>query len=542
MDIRTKRLSPRLAAVLAAAALITTGCASSGDDTTSGSTGDSTVARIQDLSDGMVNVTEDAGPPVEGGTLSFAAYSEPKALDPAETIAAVTTGGTELVNIYDSLMRYDTTEQKVVPEMAKDLEHSDDYRTWTLTLRDGVDFSDGTPVDAGAVKASQERYVAAKGPEAGLWAANVVDISIPDDKTVVYTLNKTWPEFDLMLTSGPGMIVAASAGAPGDGFTPVGAGPFTLGEWRPGESMTLDANPDYWNGKPHLDAVKFVYMPTMEVSKDTFMGGGVDMTFVREPDDVTEMLDRGMPGYVNMTSAGNVYIINAAPGRPGADPRIRKAIQLAVDPSAVAQRAYGNPEFGEGVLFPEYSRWHTDAPGPTFDPEAAKRLVAEAKADGVNTTLVSINAPEQARQQQALALEAQLEAVGFTVDTKIMPTIGDQIRVIAAERDYDLGAWGLAYRESDPFPKMFATLTSDGKQTYGMPTSPEMDALVNRFQTATDMDQKLQVMAQIQQQVNEDVPFINLGYWAEYTTWHKNVHGMVGTSNSMILLGDAWKA
>ncbi len=539
MDIRTRRRSTRLAAVLAAAALITAGCAGSGDDTASGSTA---VSSFSDLHDGMINADGDAGTPVEGGTLEFAAYSQPTSLDPAKTIAAVTTGGVELVNIYDSLMRYDTDSQEIVPQLAEGLTHSDDYRTWTLTLRDGVKFSDGTVLDAAAVKASQERYVAAKGPESGLWSANVAGIETPDASTVVYTLNKTWPEFAFMLTSGPGMIVAPSAGAPGDGFTPVGAGPFTLAEWRQGDSMTLTANPGYWDGKPHLDTIKVSYMPTMQVSMETFFNGGVDMTFVREPDDVKEMLDRGMPGYVNMTAASNVDLINAAPGRPGADPRIRKAIALAIDPGVLAQRAYGDAQYGDSALFPEYSRWHTDVGGITPDPEQARALVAEAKADGVSTHLVTINAPDQARQQQAMAVEAQLEAVGFDVETKIMPTIGDQIRTIAADRDYDLGAWGMSYREPDPYPKMFDTMDSAGKQTYGMYTSPAMDALLEKFQLATDQDQKLQIMADIQRQMNEDVPFIVAGYYAEYIPWQKNVHGVVGTSNSMVLLGKAWKA
>ena len=134
------------------------------------------------------------------------------------------------------------------------------------------------------------------------------------------------------------------------------------------------------------------------------------------------------------------------------------------------------------------------------------------------------------------------EAVGFDVETKIMPTIGDQIRTIAADRDYDLGAWGMSYREPDPYPKMFDTMDSAGKQTYGMYTSDAMDALLEKFQTATDHDQKLQIMAEIQKQVNEDVPFITAGYYAEYIPWQKNVHGVEGTSNSMVLLAKAWKA
>lgn len=524
---------------MAALALVTAGCASSG----SGSDQDAAqVSEFGELRDGMVNVDASSGDPVDGGEASFAAYSEPRSLDPAKTVAAVTTGGVEMLNIYDSLMRYDTDTQSVVPQMAKELSVDDSYETWTLTLRDGVTFSDGTPVDSAAVKTSQERYAAAPAPEAALWNDNVVEIATPDATTVVYTLNKTWPEFSSMLASGPGMIVAESAGAPDGDFQPVGAGPFTLDSWNNTEFMTLAAHDDYWNGKPPLDSLKFVYMPTMQVSMETFFNGGVDMAFVREPDDVNEMLDRNTAGYVNLTAASNAAIINALPGRPGSDPRVREAMQLAIDPGVLNQRAYDNAEFGESEMFAEYSRWHSDAAAPTQDLEKAKSLVEEAKADGFDGKIVTINAPDQAKQQQAVAIEAQLNAVGFDVDTKNMPTIGDQIRVIAAEQDYDLGAWGINFRDSDPFPKMFEAMHSGGKQLYGMYTSAEMDELIDQFQVETDEDEKLNVMADIQRQVNKDVPFLVYGYYAEFIAWQDDIHGVKGSANSMVLFDEAWKS
>src|SRR5699024_2358544 len=286
----------------------------------------------------------------------------------------------------------------------------------------------------------------------------------------------------------------------------------------------------------------FADMPTMQVSMETIFNGDVDMFFVREPDDVNALLQRDIPVYVNMTAASNAGIINAAPGRAGSDPRVRKAMQLAVDPAVLSRRAYGDPAFGESTLFPGYSRWHTDVTAPQPDPEQARELVAAAKADGFNGEIVTINAPDQAKQQQAIALEAQLEAVGFDVETKIMPTIADQIRVIAAEQDYDLGAFGVNLREPDPFPKMFEAMHGDGKQTYGMYTSPEMDALIEQFQVATDHDEQMRLMADIQKQVNEDVPFLTYGYYAEYIGWQKNVHGIEGSSNSMVSFADAWKS
>lgn len=535
---RTARRLLGAGAGLCVIALVAGGCAEGGD----GSRAAGSAEDIQELHDGMVNVDPAPGDPVDGGELSVGAYSEPRSLDPAETIAAVTTGGMEMVNIYDALMRYDTGEQRVVPQMAKSLSHDDEYRTWTLTLRDGVTFSDGTDVDAQAVKSSQERYAAATGaPEASLWNDSVETIATPDDSTVVYELNKAWRDFALTLTSGPGMIVAESAeGADGD-FTPVGAGPFELSEWSHGEEITLTANEDYWDGSPHLDSVRFVYFPTLEVALDTLEGGGVDMAYQREPDAVAELLDRGLPGYVNLTSASRAAIINAEPGHAGDDPRVRKAIALALDTGAVMQRGYGGNADGESALFPEQSRWHTDAGGLEQDAGKARELVDAAKADGFDGTIKSVNAPDQKSKQTALAVKAQLENVGFEVNAETMPTIADQIRVIAAEQDYDLGAWSLNFRESDPFPKMFEAMRSGGKQVYGMYTSDRMDSLIDRFQTAADRDDQLAVMADIQRQMNEDVPFVVFGYFWEYTAWQPDVHGVEGTSNSMLLLGNAWK-
>ncbi|WP_182349129.1 ABC transporter substrate-binding protein [Tomitella gaofuii] len=526
----------RLGAVLTAVAIGLAACSSGGGD------GNTDAAGLGTLRDGMINVAADEGAPHDGGTLTYGAFSEPTSLDPAKTIAAVTTGGVEMLNIYGSLMRYDAAADAVVPQMATALDHDDAFSTWTLTLRDGVDFSDGSPLDAAAVKASQERFGAAGGPDAALWNDNVAAIDAPDPHTVVYTLARPWPGFAHTLTSGAGMIVAPAAGTPGDGFTPIGAGPFTLQEWHQGDAMTLTARDDYWDGRPPLDAVKIVYLPTTQTAMETMFNGGIDMTYVRYPQDVQKMLDRDMPGYVSMTAAANVTLINASPGRPGADPRLRKAMQLALDNDAIAQRAYGTAEFAEGELFGAYSRWHTDVASPAQDQEEARTLVAEAKADGFDGQLVMVNGPEQAKGQQALAIQAQLDAVGFDVDSQIMPTTGDQIRRIAADRDYDLGSWGLSLRDPDPFPKMSSAMHSGGKQLYGMHTSPEMDALIDAFQADPDAASQRATMADIQRQINEDVPFLVHGYYPEYLAWLQDVHGVVGSANTMVLLGNAWKA
>lgn len=134
-----------------------------------------------------------------------------------------------------------------------------------------------------------------------------------------------------------------------------------------------------------------------------------------------------------------------------------------------------------------------------------------------------------------------LEAVGFNVEINLVPSVNDQIRLVAADRNYDVAGWGMAFREADPYPKMFATMSTGGTQTYGMYTSTEMDALLAEFQQEPDLTAKRNTVDRIQQQINRDVPFLVYGPFAEFVVWNDDVHGVLGSSNSMILLSGAWK-
>ncbi len=488
--------------------------------------------------EGMINV-DASGDPVKGGTFLWGAYGEPRSLDPAVTIAAATTGGVEMAAIYDTLMRYDPESMDFVPKLAEALEVGADGTEWTLRLRDGVTFSDGTPLNAEAVKRSQERYATNKGPEAALWSENVTDIATPDALTVVYTLDGPWGLFPSILSTGPGMVVAESSDKGGE-FKPVGAGAFTLDAWAPQESMTLKARADYFDGAPNLDAIKSIYLSDQQTGIETMAKGDIHSVLVRDPDKVDELLDDGARGYLNMVSTSNTALVNATEGHPGADVRIRKALAMAVDPDLIRDRSYDGHGLAGQSIFLDYSRWDTDTDGLPYDPAAAKKLVDEAKADGYDGKLTYLDASDPASRNTALAVKANLEAIGFEVQLDLKRTIAEQIDAIAVNRDYDFAAWGLAYREGDPFSKLFSTLHSAGTQTYGMITSPEMDAAIEAFQAASDESSQLTAMDDIQTAVNETVPFVSFGPMPEMNVWTEKVHGVVPASASMFFLEDAW--
>lgn len=489
---------------------------------------------------GLVNVPE-AGEPVEGGTVTFGAYTEPTLLDPAETIVAGSTGGVEMAAVYDVLMRWDSERNEVVPQLAESLEASDDHRTWTLRLREGVTFSDGTVLDAEAVRWSLERYVEKGADEAMLWSSNVTGIETPDDRTVVFELAEPWPSFDYMLTTGPGMVVARSSDAGGE-FEPVGAGAYELVSHRPQEELVLEARDDYWDGKPPLDRIRFAYIVDPTALYDTFESGGVDLAFTREPVLVDQALEKDTAGFLNMVSLGNVVVINAGEGRPGADPRVRQAMQLALDVELVARRAFDGAGVASSAIFPEFSRWHTDVEPLGYDPDRARELLEEAKADGFDgkVSYLTYNAPS--RRAAALTFKSLLEAVGFDVEVDVVRSVADQIGAVAVNRDYDVAGWGISWREAGPYARMFATLHSEGNLTVGMPTTPEMDALIEEFQGAATEEQQRDVMGRIQEQWNEQVPALVYGPVPEFLMWSGDVHGVLESTNSMVLLDDAWVA
>ncbi|WP_110206859.1 ABC transporter substrate-binding protein [Nocardioides daejeonensis] len=530
---RTKRVQALLAAGLAT--LLVAGCSSA----TSGGGPKREAVDLSSITEGYIG-TDKAGDPVDGGTLTMASFAEPRSLDPAVTIAALTTGGSEMLNIYDTLMRYEASDTTFVPQLAESLE-SDDNVTWTLRLRDGVLFSDGSTLDSAAVKRSQERYVALSGPESALWKANVTKVETPDPSTVVYTLAKPWAQFPGILSTGPGMVVGEKSGE-GESFKPIGAGPFTLGPWAPQESLTLNARADYWDGKPHLDSVKFVYLPSALTALESQRKGEIDVAFVREPDQVEDVLKSKPHAYVNMTAAQNSALINASEGRPGEDPRVRKAMQLAIDTQLLTERAFKGAGGGSPTIFPGYSRWHGDTEGLAYDPDAAKELLEQAKADGFDGKIHYVDGSDPASRDTALAVKALLEAVGFEVEIDLMRTVADLINKVVIDRDYDVSAWGHSFRESDPIPKMFAIMHSTGNQLYGSYTSKAMDALLEEFQVAPSYEEQKAVMDRIQQQVNADVPFLVFGPYAETVVWNENVRAVTGAANSMVLYSKTWKS
>ncbi|WP_228812001.1 ABC transporter substrate-binding protein [Nocardia flavorosea] len=521
----------RLMATAAVGAIALTGCANSG---TPGQDNGSSAASA---AHGPIGDQGDPGPPVEGGTLSFATYSPVSSLDPTVTVATGPTGGTELAAVYDVLMRYDYDSQTFEPQLAQSLQESPDRLTWTMRLREGVRFSDGTPFDAHAVVASIERYNTRRGLYAPLYTKMVHSTTAKDATTVEFRLEQPWSNFPAILAYGHGMIVAPSS-QQGDTFTPIGAGPFSVVNLRPQQELELKARSDYWGGAPHLDGLKFVAIAGEQPKIEALRTGGVQMIYLRNAETVNAATAE-FPGFVSTYSMTTIGQINSAPGRPGADRRVRQAMAYAIDTDILNQRARGGQEIMGTDLFQPWSQWHGDTTGITPDPVKAKQLLDQAVADGFDgkVTYVGINDPDA--QEVALAVQAQLNAVGFDASIEYAGSVPDMVRRLYADRNFDIALGGYNVSDIDPEIRLFNALHSTSKNLVGL-QSPVMDGLLGDVLSAPDTETKQHALDEIQRFINEQQSFLTWGAGRTYVAWSDNVFGADPSIDQIMLFDEAF--
>ncbi|MGJ3507646.1 ABC transporter substrate-binding protein [Enemella sp. A6] len=526
----------RVAALAMVSVLVAAGCTRGTD----GPEGEETApAQKSKWTPGMLHIKED-GTPSPGGELTFGGLSEPRSLDPAMNIMSGLTGGMEMAAIFDVLMRWDVESGELVPQLAEGLEHNDDHTEWTLKLREDVKFSNGKPLNAEAVIWSLERYMKMPTDEARMWQGKVASTEAVDERTVKFTLNDPWPTFGYMLTTAPGMIVAeGSDGATPEEFKPIGAGPYVLERHAPGEEIVLTARDDYWRGEVNIKKLRAVFLGAPEATSESFEGGNIKLAALNDPVLADKYIDSDTQMFLNMVPLGRVAIINATEGRPGEDVRVRRAMALAVDPTVIQDRAFGGSGYASDQIFPEISGWHSGVEGYGHDPEEAKKLLEEAKADGFDGKVSYTFPNTPSAREQAMAIKAQLDAVGFETELDPLRGTPELIKKVLIDRDYDLGQSGMSWREAEPWARMAAVGHSTGNPS-GTYTSPEMDGLIDEFGREADHDKKVEIAGKIQEQWNQDVPALIFAPAADYVIWSDDVRGIKSHINVMVLFDEAW--
>ncbi|MDF0580359.1 ABC transporter substrate-binding protein [Bradyrhizobium yuanmingense] len=338
---------------------------------------------------------------------------EPPGLDPTNAAAAAIAEVT-LYNIYETLTKINE-DGSTSPLLAESWTASPDLKTYTFKLRKGVKFHNGETFDSAAVKFSFERNAAptSTNKDKSLYQA-FEKVETPDADTVVITVKYSEPNLPFLLGQAGGSIVEPKSA--GTNVTqPVGTGPYQLGAWAKGSSITLNKWADYRNAsaiKLSKVTIRFISDPAAQAA--ALLSNDVD-AFPRIATRVVAQFksDPRFTVLIGGSRAKTIVAINHRK-KPLDDVRVRRAILAAIDRKALidgAVEGYGTPI---GSFYTPGSLGYVDTTGINpYDPEKAKKLLTEA---GVTTPLelsLKLPPPPYARQGGEI-VAAQLAKVGIT--------------------------------------------------------------------------------------------------------------------------------
>jgi ABC-type transport system substrate-binding protein len=446
------------------------------------------------------------GSPQTGGTLVIGNDREIISFDPTRQNSNLAA-----TMVYDSLFKLmpDGTAQ---PYLAASMTSPDGGVTWRMGLRDGVRFSDGTPLDANAVIVNTQRHIDKAASPAHAFALRITAMHAVDPLTVEFVLDGPMGDFPVVfaqpMSQGTlGMIVSPAALAQyGDDIAshPVGAGPFMLSTWVRDNKMELVRNPDYWQkGMPYLDGVEIRPLPDTESRYATMANGDVDaINGGFNTELVRAFSNPDLRVYFGPGNGGVLNYFNFARA-PFDDKRMREAAVAAMDPNALGAAFFSNQLIRAESLFDETSPYHTQRATdawPKYDVGRAKQLVDEYRASGGNPDFVYTT--DRSSVPLGEFVQASMAAVGVKVEVRYFDLAEYAGRVLQGG-DFDMASQIAAF--DYPFPGISRVYTTGGSSNFGKYQNPQVDQLVLDASATGDAARRTSDYQQIELLLNQDV-------------------------------------
>ncbi|GAB3585387.1 ABC transporter substrate-binding protein [Leifsonia lichenia] len=316
-------------------------------------------------------------------------------------------------NVYEGLFKL-TDDGKVEPLLATKYTASDDGLTYTFTLRDGVKFHSGKPLTSADVKSSIERVTAADSQSARKSQLAVISgIATPDDKTVVISLKSR----SISLPYNLSYIWIYGPGTKNYKTAEDGTGPYTLGTWKRGSSLSLERNDDYWGTKAKNKEVVYDYFTDATALSNALLTNQVDVvTSIQSPDALTQFDGNKDYTITNGKSTTKELLAFNDKVAPFDKAEVRKAVYSAIDTKKLLSSIWGKYGTLIGSMVPPSDPWYEDLTKVNpYDVTLAKKELAEAGLP--NGFTFTLDTPTyDPHPAVAEFLKSELAKVGITVN------------------------------------------------------------------------------------------------------------------------------
>lgn len=467
--------------------------------------------------------------PVRGGTLRLAAPQYIGFMNPNRWPV---NDWVNMAFIHQKLLVTDGAYRPTVPFVAESVVRESPTSA-LVTLRDGIRYHDGTPLNAEALK-DQIAWIREPANAAFTisWLANLDTVEVVTPLKLRWKFKQPWAAFEGNLANVPGYMLSPKAlKADAKRFEtvdPKGIGPYMVEDASPGNYLRLKRNPDYWLGKvlgrpdmPYHDGILISVIPDPAIRLASFRAGKLDILGLDKSQYATVKDDKTFDTYVIPVNTTIGLRINAVKG-PCADIRVRRAIRHAVDVKALiqgTQRGLGRIASG---LFPgDHWAHNPDLKPAEFNPQLAKSLLAQAGLDkGLDIKGYVDNSTASVEVSQAIKYMLAQVGINWQVDA-LSPVAADARR---KSLDWDMASGGWVYIY-DPDLPMTGLYSPKGSFPEGRADSPARTAMIEAARQEASPDKRQVMYRELEKLTNDDASDLWLWWEESATAYQKWVRG-----------------
>ncbi len=476
-------------------------------------------------------------------TLVVGIAADPTGFDPEAVLN--NTSGFVMSTIFDSLVRYKPGTTEVEPGVAKSWDVSADGLTYTFHLQQGLKFTDGTPLDAKAVIWNVDRqlnkanpqYIYNTGPVEGytdFTYGQLASYRQVDGDTVEFKFKEPSAPFLASLAMvWNGLVSPAAAAKYGKDLRnhPIGSGPYVLRDWRQRDEIVLDANPNYWGGKPKIDHLIFKEIPDPQAAVLALKRGEIQILGDVSTQTIPAL--KSDPNITVLTQPGLAVSGVALPTRiaPFTDKRVRQAMNYAVDKNAIDRALFAGLAVPMTSPLPQ-AQWGFDASlkGYPYDPAKARELLREAGIKpGLKVELLTYNSPRgynPAGGNLAVAIQGYLKKVGIDASVR-QEEIGAYLANVRSGKYTGLSMEGWSGDNGDP--DNFLGILWGSKNipinNWAHYSNPAVDKLLAQALVVADQGKRTDLYKQVQRMVLDDAPWIFINSTLQIRAMRQNVEG-----------------